>query len=103
MSRPRVTRPRPPHPGHLPRGAPVEEDIGLGALHHRLVDLGDILVIELVPLPVDHVLAVGDVVAACGGRGGLVTDAPGAGARAGAGRPDSLPAVPWWQMTERRS
>ena len=90
-------------PTARPGPPPVEEDVGLGVLHHRLVDLSDILVIELVPLPVDDVLAVGDVVATCGGRGGRVTGGLGDGDREGQGWPDSLPAVPWWQMTERRS
>lgn len=66
-----------PTPTTCPGPTPIEEDIGLGILHHRFVDLGDILVIELIPLPIDHVLAVGNVVAACNRRGRWVTDTLG--------------------------
>lgn len=60
---------RSPDPPPAP-GPPIEEDVGLGVLHHRLMDLGDVLVVELIPLPVDDVLAVSDVVTTCGRRGG---------------------------------
>lgn len=57
--------------------APVKQHVGLRVLHHRLVDFRHILVVKLVPLAVDDVLAVSDVVATCvesgdrEGEGGL--------------------------------
>lgn len=50
--------------------APVEQHVGLRVLHHRLVDLRHVLIVKLVPLAVDDVLAVGDVVATCVESGG---------------------------------
>lgn len=46
--------------------SPIEEHVSFGVLHHRLVHLSDVLVVKLVPLAVDHVLAVSYVVAAYG-------------------------------------
>lgn len=45
-----------------PPVSPVEQHVGLHILYHCLMDLGDILVIEFIPLPIDHVLTVGNVV-----------------------------------------
>lgn len=45
-----------------PPGPPVEEYVGLHILHHCLMDLSDILVIEFIPLPIDHILTIGNVV-----------------------------------------
>lgn len=42
--------------------SPVEQHVGLHVLYYRLMDLGDVLVIKFVPLPIDHILAVGNVV-----------------------------------------
>lgn len=48
--------------------SPVKQDVGLGTLHHCLVDLRDILVIKLVPLTVYYILAVCNVVTTCKGN-----------------------------------
>ena len=38
--------------------SPVEQDVGLCVLHHCFVHLSHILVIKLIPLTVNHILAV---------------------------------------------
>lgn len=48
----------------FPTDTPVEEHIGLHILHHRLMDLGNVLIIEFIPLPIDHILTIGNVVPA---------------------------------------
>lgn len=50
---------------HLGRYSPVEQDIGFCILYHGLMDFGDILVIKLVPLAIDHILAVGYIMPTC--------------------------------------
>lgn len=47
---------------------PVEQDIGLSILHHGLMDLCHILIIELIPLTVDHILTVSYIVPTCVGK-----------------------------------
>lgn len=49
----------------LGRCSPVEQDVGFCILHHGLMNFGDILVIKLVPLAIDHVLTVGYVMPTC--------------------------------------
>lgn len=45
-----------------PLVSPVEEHVGLHILYHCFMDLSDVLVIEFIPLPIDHVLTVGNIV-----------------------------------------
>lgn len=45
--------------------SPVEQHVGFSVLHNCLMDLCDILVIKLIPLTVDHILTVSNVMSTC--------------------------------------
>lgn len=45
--------------------SPIEQHVGFSVLHNCLMDLCDILVIKLIPLTVDHILTVSNVMSTC--------------------------------------